>query len=229
MRVGIIGSSGGAALKKAIDILGKYSSQHEFLIITDRECGMEDLSSKSNIKVKRIIEKDNREFSTLARNYFRENGPIDMVLLFFSRLVTSELYENYPTLNIHPALLPSFKGMGAVEQFYKSKAKYLGSTLHLVNHTLDEGPIIAQTIMPVDPIDDMSKLNKYSYIQKVYLSLLAIELFEQKHIIIKAKSCEFSYTNKLPYNGRSNPSIQNTDYINEVKKLEQLEKVVVMF
>ena len=57
-------------------------------------------------------------------------------------------------LNIHPALLPSFKGLNTHERAIKSGVKFAGCTVHLVRSGVDEGPIIGQAVTSVDAHDD---------------------------------------------------------------------------
>ena len=62
-------------------------------------------------------------------------------------------------INIHPALLPSFKGIDAVAQALATGVKVTGCTLHFVRPAMDDGPIIAQTAVPVLPDDDEASLS----------------------------------------------------------------------
>ena len=61
---------------------------------------------------------------------------------------------------VHPSLLPSFKGLNAIEKAYSSGVKYTGVTIHYVDEGIDTGTIIAQTpvyISPVDSLDDLKE------------------------------------------------------------------------
>ncbi|HUE81908.1 MAG TPA: phosphoribosylglycinamide formyltransferase [Pyrinomonadaceae bacterium] len=80
---------------------------------------------------------------------------IDLVCLAgYMRLLSSYFIEAFRgrILNIHPSLLPSFPGLDAQKQALQHGVKWSGCTVHLVNETLDGGPIIAQRIVPV--LDD---------------------------------------------------------------------------
>ena len=54
-----------------------------------------------------------------------------------------------PTLNIHPSLLPVFKGQGALNKVYELKVRFLGASLHVVDSSVDGGNLIGQIIMPI--------------------------------------------------------------------------------
>src|SRR5690606_3401107 len=62
-------------------------------------------------------------------------------------------------LNIHPSLLPSFKGLHPQRQALEAGVKFSGCTVHLVTQELDAGPILAQTVVPVFDRDDEQSLS----------------------------------------------------------------------
>ncbi|MFC5448770.1 formyltransferase family protein [Paenibacillus aestuarii] len=230
MRIGIIGSAGGSAFDEIVKILNEVSpGEHEFFVVTDRECSLELKCKFHKIPCKRIEDSDNYYFSEKAKKHFDQIGQIDFVLLFFSRLVTEVLFTNYVTFNIHPSLLPAFKGMSAARKMISSSVKFIGATLHLVDETIDMGPIIAQLSMPVSSKLNENLLNKYSFIHKVYLGLLAIELLETKSINISRQSKGIFYSKELPYTDRCNPSLANLELIQAVKRLQDEVNVEVIF
>lgn len=80
----------------------------------------------------------------------------DLVLLAgYLRLITDDLVMAYAgrIMNIHPALLPSFKGLHAQKQALDYGVKVSGCTVHFVEPALDAGPIILQRTVPVFPDD----------------------------------------------------------------------------
>ncbi|MCM3900607.1 MAG: phosphoribosylglycinamide formyltransferase [Pyrinomonadaceae bacterium] len=79
-------------------------------------------------------------------------GQIDLVCLAgYMRLLSGYFIDAYRgrILNIHPSLLPAFPGLAAQRQALEHGAKWSGCTVHFVDETLDGGPIIAQSIVPV--------------------------------------------------------------------------------
>ena len=63
-------------------------------------------------------------------------------------------------INLHPSLLPSFKGADGIAQAYKAGVKITGCTVHWVTPVLDDGPIIDQKAVRVDPSDSLTQLEK---------------------------------------------------------------------
>ena len=183
MKVGIISSSGGSAFLSAFDILlsCEILSENDFIVITDRPCDCESGCEARGIQVERIESDDVQYFSQRASEKLLEMK-CDIVLLFFTRIVTGDLYTKLPTLNIHPSLLPSFVGFGAVRNAVNAGVKFLGATLHMVNKDLDAGQIMGQVITPVSPYYTESELNKISYIQKIFLTLCLIDLVNEGYM-----------------------------------------------
>lgn len=63
-------------------------------------------------------------------------------------------------LNIHPSLLPSFRGLDAVGQALRAGVRITGCTVHIVRPAVDDGPIVAQAAVPVHDGDDEESLHK---------------------------------------------------------------------
>lgn len=79
----------------------------------------------------------------------------------FMRLVGAPLLEAFPqrVLNIHPSLLPSFRGLDAQRQALEHGVRISGATVHLVTSELDDGPIVLQAAVPVlddDTVDTLA-------------------------------------------------------------------------
>lgn len=86
---------------------------------------------------------------------------VDLVVLAgYMRLVGKTILQAYENrvVNIHPALLPAFKGLHAQRQAVQYGVKYSGCTVHLVDEGMDSGPIIMQTVVPVSQDDDEDSL-----------------------------------------------------------------------
>lgn len=81
---------------------------------------------------------------------------VDVVCLAgYMRLVGTPLLEAFPNriLNVHPSLLPAFPGLDAQAQAWRHGVRVSGATVHLVTAGLDDGPIVAQAAVPVEPDD----------------------------------------------------------------------------
>ena len=94
------------------------------------------------------------------------------------RLVTQELIDAFPQkiINIHPSLLPSFKGVRAIEQAIEASVKITGCTVHLVSLEMDSGKILMQAAVPVLPKDTPETLHARIQIQEHLILPPAIAL-----------------------------------------------------
>lgn len=86
---------------------------------------------------------------------------VDLVVLAgFMRLMTAPFVQSWAgrMINIHPALLPAFPGLATHERALEAGVRLHGCTVHYVTPGMDEGPIIAQAVVPVLPGDTASDL-----------------------------------------------------------------------
>ncbi len=91
-----------------------------------------------------------------------------VVMAGWMRVVTQVLIDAFPNklINIHPSLLPSFRGVGAVEQALEAGVKITGCTVHLVALDVDSGPILIQAAVPVLPSDTPETLHARIQVQE---------------------------------------------------------------
>jgi phosphoribosylglycinamide formyltransferase-1 len=95
------------------------------------------------------------EFDLGLLEAVRRLSPDLVVLAGFMRLLGRSFLERFPgkVINIHPSLLPAFKGIHAQKQALDYGVKYAGCTVHFVDEGVDTGPIIGQRAVPVLPDD----------------------------------------------------------------------------
>jgi phosphoribosylglycinamide formyltransferase-1 len=107
------------------------------------------------------------------------NFEVDWVILAgWMRVITQVLIDAFPDrlLNIHPSLLPSFRGVRAVEQALAAGVKITGCTVHRVTLEVDNGPIIIQAAVPVLPDDTPETLHARIQVQEHRILPRAISL-----------------------------------------------------
>jgi phosphoribosylglycinamide formyltransferase-1 len=102
-------------------------------------------------------------------------------------------------LNIHPSLLPSFPGLEAQRQALEYGVKFSGCTVHLVDETLDAGPILAQAVVPVhdDDTDESLSARILAEEHRIYTEALRLVLsgafrIEGRRVIALAQSAKSS-------------------------------------
>ena len=89
-----------------------------------------------------------------------EFGAEYVVMAGYMRKVTNVMLNAFPdrVLNLHPALLPSFKGAHAIADAYQAGVKVTGITVHFANEDYDKGPIVAQRAVEVREDDTLETL-----------------------------------------------------------------------
>ena len=85
-----------------------------------------------------------------------------LCLAGFMKILSGNFIRNfgYKIINIHPSLLPKFKGLNTHERVLKSEEKYSGCTVHFVTHKLDSGKIILQKKVYIEKYDTENSLKK---------------------------------------------------------------------
>ncbi|RUL76751.1 formyltransferase family protein [Dyella choica] len=168
--LGIIGSSGGSALAAAAECLASAGKKQSWCVITDRDCGLSRWAKTNAIALKEINYSDARTFSEDAYSFFRHQDLQD-VLLFYTRRIDKPLIDHMNVCNIHPSLLPSFPGLGAVRKALRARVDHIGATLHRVDAGLDTGEILLQAATTVDPDCSIEYGERISFVQKTWLTL----------------------------------------------------------
>ncbi len=167
MRIGVLVSGRGSNLQAIIDNIEKGKLKVEIpLVISDNPEAKALERCKRHGVPYRVIErktfKSKREFEERMVIELEDNG-IDLVVLAgFMRILSPYFISKFPLriINIHPSILPSFKGLDAQGQAIKYGVLFSGCTVHFVDETVDGGPIIAQAVVPVFPGESSDSLAK---------------------------------------------------------------------
>jgi len=121
-----------------------------------------------------------------------EKHNIDLVCLAgFMRLLTANFVKRWRgrMLNIHPALLPAFKGLDTHKRALEAGAKIHGATAHFVVPEMDSGPIIAQAAVPVQPDDTEEKLAARVLAAEHRIYPLALKLVAEGRVRVENGRC----------------------------------------
>jgi phosphoribosylglycinamide formyltransferase-1 len=132
---------------------------------------------------------DNALLDVLARS------STDVLLLAgFMRILGSDVINAYSNriMNIHPALLPSFKGLHAQKQALDYGVKITGCTVHFVDEGMDSGPIILQKSVPVLDSDTEGSLSERILAQEHIIFPEAVKLFAEGRLDVKGRRVHIS-------------------------------------
>lgn len=115
---------------------------------------------------------------------------VDVVVMAgFMRILKGPLFEKFENriMNIHPALLPSFKGLHGARQAIEYGVKITGCTVHFVDKTIDGGAIILQSAVAVDDDDDEDSLLEKLHVEEHKTYVRAVELFAMGRLKIDGR------------------------------------------
>ena len=153
--VGVSGS--GSNLRALVAAADRRAVEGEVaLVFADRACPALDWAAEQGIETALVPGGDD---ATLAET-LAAIAPDAVVLAGYLRLVGPAVLAAFEgrILNVHPSLLPAFPGLHAVRDALAAGVAITGVTVHLVDATLDGGPIVAQEAVPVLPDDDEASL-----------------------------------------------------------------------
>jgi formyltetrahydrofolate-dependent phosphoribosylglycinamide formyltransferase len=146
------------------------------MIHNKKKCGALKRAAKFGIPHCYINHKDEDQMIKLF-----ESWRVDLIVLAgYMRVIKNPDAFPVPIINVHPSLLPKYKGLHAVEQAMDAGEEFTGCTVHYVNEELDGGEIILQKQVPILADDDVESLTKA--IQRMEYAILpaAIEHVKNK-------------------------------------------------
>ena len=137
-----------------------------------------------------LSDKNNESFESRLNSELKKYdiGPHNglICLAGFMKILSPSFVELYKhrIMNVHPSLLPSFKGLHAQTQALSAGVKITGCTVHFVDNGVDSGPIILQYPVPVFNNDDELSLSERILVKEHEIYVRAIKLFTQKQISV---------------------------------------------
>src|SRR4030043_865949 len=124
-----------------------------------------------------------------------EEEKIDLVVLAGYMFLVSQIFVRRfknRILNIHPALLPSFKGAHGIKDAYEYGVKVTGVTVHFVDEGLDSGPIIIQRAVEIDHDESMEELEEKIHKIEHRIYPLAVKYFCEDRLKIMGRKVNIS-------------------------------------
>lgn len=183
LRLGILASGNGsnfAAVAAAI-AQGTLQAEIQVLICNNPKAKAIERAEALGIPVVLLNHRDfasREELDRAIAATLRQFGVEWVIMAGWMRIVTQALIAAFPDrmINIHPSLLPAFKGLRAIEQALAAGVKVAGCTVHLVTEEMDSGPILIQAVVPVVPGDTAETLHARVQVQEHRILPAAIRL-----------------------------------------------------
>ena len=173
MRIGVMCSGEGTNFENIVH----SCPDHEIVLMVynKKKCGAQKRADRLGIRSIRIASKDEDQIIQIFEAY-----RVDLIVMAgWMRIVTKKFVNAFPgqVINLHPSLLPKYKGLHAVEQALESGDHETGCTVHFVTEELDSGGIIKQQIVPILPGDTADSLQRAIQQAEHYLLPLVINAF----------------------------------------------------
>lgn len=194
MNIAIFASGSGSnfeAIAKAIK-RGNIKGQI-VLLITDKEKAFARIRAKRlGIRDLYINPQDYQtrlDFDKAVIGILRKEKIELVALAGFMRIITPYFVRQYKykIMNIHPAILPAFRGEHAIERAFAYGSKITGVTVHFVDEKIDHGPVILQEIVAIKKGMSLKQLTTAVHRLEHILYPRAIKLFTEKRLKIKGR------------------------------------------
>lgn len=165
LKIAVLVSGSGTNLQAIIDEIAAGSINAQIVKVVSSRPDAYGITRAENAGIPTLVMnkelyKDAAAANKMIADECKAAGAEYLVMAGYMRMVTSEILDAFPdrVLNLHPALLPSFKGAHAIDDAYNAGVKVTGVTVHFANAEYDKGPIVAQAPVVVgedDSLDDL--------------------------------------------------------------------------
>lgn len=199
LRVAVVVSGRGSNLQALIDACGDPAFPAEIRLVISNEPGAQGLAraERARIPVRVIAHKefaDRASFDAALDRALEEAGIELVCLAGFMRMLGDAFVARWRDrlINIHPSLLPAFKGLKTHERVLAAGVRFTGCTVHFVRPAMDEGPIIVQSAVPVLAGDDATTLAERVLAEEHKAYPLALRLIAEGRVRVTGERVEIS-------------------------------------
>lgn len=179
LKVGVLVSGRGSNLQALIDATADAGFPAEIVTVISNRPGAFALerAAKAGLPTVTVDHKsfpDRAAFDAELDRHLKAAGVELICLAGFMRLLTTEFVDAWfgRMINIHPSLLPAFRGLDVQKRAIEAGARFSGCTVHYVTPETDVGPIVQQAVVPIHQDDTPDSL--------------AARILEQEHLIYPA-------------------------------------------
>ncbi|MEK9899894.1 MAG: phosphoribosylglycinamide formyltransferase [Rhodospirillaceae bacterium] len=165
IKVGVLISGRGSNLQALIDACADSNFPAQIVLVLSNKPEAAGLDRARDAGIDTAVVEhgafpDRESFDRQIDAHLRDAGVELVCLAGFMRLLSSWFVEAWRdrVVNIHPSLLPAFKGIDAHAQAIAAGVRLSGCTVHIVRPEMDAGPILVQAAVPVLPGDDEASL-----------------------------------------------------------------------
>jgi phosphoribosylglycinamide formyltransferase 1 len=211
-KLAVLVSGRGSNLQSLIDACAEPDYPAEIALVISNVPDVLGLkrAEDAGIRTKVVNHKDypDRETFEIALTETINAVKPDLVCLAgFMRILTDKFVSRWLNrlINIHPSLLPAFRGLHTHERVLEAGVRFGGCTIHYVRPAMDDGPIIVQAAVPVLPDDDADTLAARVLEQEHKIYPLAVRLIAEGRVRVASERVMIDGA-KLPDGALINPA-----------------------
>lgn len=197
LNIVILASGNGSNFQVIADRADEIGVRIKALIVNKKEAFVLERAKKANVPAILIEHKnfpDRESFCQALDKAISQQGTVDYIILAgFMRVLSPSFVGKYAyrIINLHPSLLPKYKGLNTHARALADKAAYHGISIHFVSEVLDDGPIIFQEKVKIEPEDDLASLTAKVQAQEHKYYPLVIKWLAQRHIRLQDNQVYF--------------------------------------
>lgn len=194
-RIVVLISGRGSNLAALLDAAGApdYPARVCAVISNRADAAGLDYARRAGVSARVIAHGDyssREQFDDALRHAIEEFAPDLVVLAGFMRVLTSGFVQHFlgRLLNIHPSLLPNYKGLNTHQRAIDDRAKIHGATVHFVSPDVDGGAAIIQAAVPVEANDTATTLAERVLEQEHVILPLAVRWFAEGRLYLRGNA-----------------------------------------
>ncbi len=179
---------------------GLIKAQIALLVCDNPKAGVILRAKRAGIRtvlIKREDFADKYKFEGKISEVIKENNIELIVLAGFMRMLSPDFVVKYRNkiINVHPALLPAFKGTQAIKDAFDYGVKVTGVTVHFVDELMDSGPVILQQAVKIEETDTLHTLEQKIHKIEHKLYPQAIQLYVEGKLKLEGRKVKISAQN----------------------------------
>lgn len=189
LRLGVLISGSGTNLQAIIDASRDRRLDADVVVVISNKEAAHGLERARKVGIPavwidRAVHETMATYNRAILNSLKEHEVDLVVMAGYMRLLGKEVLDAFPNrvLNIHPSLLPSFAGANGIRDAFEYGVGVTGVTVHLANERFDEGAIIAQRPVIIEPSDTLESLEAKIHAVEHEIYPAAIQLFAERRV-----------------------------------------------
>jgi phosphoribosylglycinamide formyltransferase-1 len=192
--IGVLVSGSGTNLQAIIDQIAGGALPAEVRVVISNKSDAYGLerARTADIPAVHIDQRahvDRIAYNTAIRDELLARGVEYVVMAGYMKLLGKEVLDAFPmrVLNLHPALLPSFRGAHGIAEAFDYGVKVTGVTVHFADEEFDRGPILAQMAVRIEESDTLETLEAKIHAIEHVLFPEAIRLVAEGRVVIEGR------------------------------------------